>query len=114
MLRSDLCDYSDAYIVVKGDITLTKTIATGFIHTRNRVLAFKNNAAFTNCTSNINNVLIDNAEDLDIVMPICNLLEYSKTYRKITGSFCNYYRDEPNNLSLNDDDPLPLITMQNL
>ena len=114
MLRSDLCDYYDAYIVVKGDITFTKTITRGFIHTRNRVLAFKNNAAFTNCTSNINNVLIDNAEDLDIVMPICNLLEYSKTYRKITRSFCNYYRDESNNLSLNDDDPLPLITMQNL
>ena len=104
MLRSDLCNYSDAYIVVKGDITLTKTIARGFIDTRNRFLAFKNNAPFTNWISKINNVLTDNAEDLDIVMPMYNLLEYSKNYRKTTCSFWNYYRDEPNNPPLNDDD----------
>ena len=105
MLRSHLCDYSDAYFVVEGDITLTKTITRGFIDTRNRFLAFKNNAPFTNCISKINNVLIDNAEDLDIVMPMYNLLEYSKNYRKTAGSFWNYYRDEPNNPPLNDDDP---------
>ena len=94
MLRSDLCDYSDAYIVVKGDITLTKTNGRGIIDIRNRFLAFKNNAPFTNCISKINNVLIDNAEDLDVVMPMYNLLEYSKNYRKATGSLWNYYRDE--------------------
>ena len=105
MLRSDLCDYSDAYIVVKGDITLTKTITRGFIDTRNRFLAFKNNAPFTNCISKINNVLIDNAEDLDIVMPMYNFLKYSKNYRRTIGSFWNYYRDEPNNSPLNDGDP---------
>ena len=105
MLQSDLCDFSDAYIVVKGDITLTKTNGRGIIDIRNRFLAFKNNAPFTNCISKINNVLIDNAEDLDIVMPMYNLLEYSKNYRKTTGSFWNYYRDEPNNPPLNDDDP---------
>ena len=105
ILRSDLCDYSDAYIVVKGDITLTKTNGRGIIDIRNRFLAFKNNAPFTNCISKINNVLIDNAEDLDIVMLMYNLLEYSKNYRKTTGSFWNYYRDEPNNPPLNDDDP---------
>ena len=97
MLRSDLSDYSNVYILVKGDITLTKTNGRGFIDTRNRFLAFKNNAPFTNCISKINNVLIDNAEVLDIVMPMYNLLEYSKNYRKTTGSFWNYYRDEPNN-----------------
>ena len=59
-------------------------------------LAFKNNAPFTSCISKINNTLIDNAEDLDIVIPMYNLLEYSKNYRKTTGSFWNYYRDEPN------------------
>ena len=96
MLRSDLCDYSDAYIVVKGDITLTKTNGRGIIDIRNRFLAFKNNAPFTNCISKINNVLIDNAEDLDVVMPMYNLLEYSKNYRKTTGSLWNYYRVEPN------------------
>ena len=56
MLRSDLCDYSDAYIVVKGDITLTKTEDRGFIDVRNRLLAFKNNAPFTDCISKINGV----------------------------------------------------------
>ena len=101
MLRSDLYDYSDAYIVVKGDITLTKINRRGIIDTRNRFLAFKNNAPFTNCISKINNVLIDNAEDLDIVTPMYNLLEYSKNYRKTTRSLWNYYRDEPNNLLLN-------------
>ena len=84
MLRSDLCDFSDAYIVVKGDITLTKTNKRRIIDIRNRFLAFKNNAPFTNCISKINDVLIDNSEDLDIVMPMYNLLEYSKNYRKTT------------------------------
>ena len=105
MLRSDLCNFGDAYIIVKGKIALTKTDGRGFIDIRNRFLAFKNNAPFTNCISKINNVLIDNAEDLDIVMPMYNLLEYSKNYRKTTGSLWNYYRDEPNNPPLNDDDP---------
>ena len=97
MLRSDLCDYSDAYIVVKGNITLTKTNGRGILDIRNRFLSFKNNAPFTNCISNINNVLIDNAEDLDIAMPMYNLLECSKNYKKTPGSFWNYYRYEPNN-----------------
>ena len=59
-------------------------------------LVFKNNAPFSNCISKINGVKIDNAEDLDVVMPMYNLLEYSKNYRKTTGSLWNYYRDEPN------------------
>ena len=105
MLRSDLCDFSDAYIVFKETITLTKTNERGFIDIGNRFLAFKNNSPFTNCISKINNVLIDNAEDLDIVMPMYNLLEYSKNYRKTTGSLWNYYRDEPKDPPLNDDDP---------
>ena len=101
MLQSDLCDFSDAYIVVKGDITLTKTNGRGIIDIRNRFLAFKNNAPFTNCISKINNVLIDNAEDLDVVMPMYNLLEYSKNYRKTTVSLWNYYRDEPSDFPAN-------------
>ena len=114
MLRSDLCDFSDAYIVVKGTITLTKTNGRGIIDIRNRFLAFKNNAPFTNCISKINNVLIDNAEDLDIVIPMYNLLEYSKNYRKTTRSFWNFYRDEPNTPPLNDDDPLTINYNANL
>ena len=81
-LRSDICDFSDTRIVVKGDITLTKTNTRGFVDTRNRLLAFKNNAPFTNCISKINIALIDNAEDLDIVIPMYNLLECSKHYIK--------------------------------
>ena len=91
MLRSNLRDFSDAYIVVKGTITVTNPDNAK----RNKAVAFKNNAPFINCISKINGVKIDNAEDLDVVMPMYNLLEYSKNYRKTTGSLWNYYRDEP-------------------
>ena len=97
MLRSDLFDFSDAYIDMKGTITVTKTNKRGFIDIRNRFLAFKRITPFTNCILKINNVLIDNAEDLDVLRQMYNLLEYSKNYRKTTGSLWNYYRDEPNN-----------------
>ena len=93
MRRSDLCDFNDAYIVVKGIIIVTNPNNPK----RNKAIAFKNNAAFINCISNINDVKIDNAEDLDVVMTMYNLLEYSKNYRKTTGSLWNYYRDEPSN-----------------
>ena len=91
MLRSDLCDYSDAYISVNGTITIARN------HPRdrqNRPLILKNNAPFISFISKINNELIEDAEDLAIVMPIYNLLEYSKNYKKIIGSLYNYYRDE--------------------
>ena len=91
MLRSNLCAYSDAYIVVKGTITVTDPDNAK----RNKSVAFKNNAPFINCISKINGVKIDNVEDLDVVMLMYNLLEYSKNYRKTTGSFWNCYRDEP-------------------
>ena len=92
MLRSDLCDYSDAYIVVKGKIVVTKPDNDAY----DEKLAFKYNALFVSCISKINNTLTDYAEDLDIVMLMYNLIEYSKIYRKTTGSLWNYYRDEPN------------------
>ena len=81
----------DAYIVVKGTITVTNPDNAK----RNKAVAFKNNAPFINCISKINGVKIDNAEDLDVVMPMYNLLEHSKNYRKTTGSLWNYSRDEP-------------------
>ena len=59
-------------------------------------IAFENNAPFNSCITKINNTLIINAEDSDIVMPMYNLIEYSRNYRKTTGSLWNYYRDEPN------------------
>ena len=84
---------------MEGDITLE---GDNDANKRNKNLAFKNNAPFINCISKINGVKIDNAEDLDVVMPMYNLLEYSKNYRKTTGSLWNYCRDEPSNtLSLN-------------
>ena len=84
MLRSDLCDFSDAYIVVEGDITLE---GDNDANKKNKNLAFKNNAPFINCILKINGVNINNAEDLDVVMPMCNLLEYSKNYRKNNRQF---------------------------
>ena len=93
MFRSDLCDFNDAY-VVKGDITLE---GDNDANLRNKNIAIKNNAPFINCILKINGVKIDNVEDLDVVMPMYNLLEYSKNYRKTTGSLWNYYRDEPSN-----------------
>ena len=92
-LRSDLCDFRDAYIVVKGTVTVTNPDNAK----RNKTVAFKNNAPFINCISKIYGVKIDNAEDLDVVMPIYNLLEYSKNDRKATGSLWNYYRDKQGN-----------------
>ena len=62
---------------------------------KNKAVAFKNNATFINCISKINGIKIDNAEDLDVVMPMYNLLEYSKNYKKTTGSLWDYYRDQP-------------------
>ena len=93
MLRSDFCDFSDAYIVVKGDITVTNPNNAK----RNKAVVFKNNAPFINCISKINGIKIDNVEDLDVVMPMYNLLEYSKNYKKTTRRLWNYYRDQPSN-----------------
>ena len=107
MLRSDLCDFNDAYIVAKETIIVNIKIFTAddFEAPNNtannnafgeKKLVFKNNAPFINCISKINRVKIDNVEDLDVAMPMYNLLEYSKNYRRTTGSLWNYYRYEPN------------------
>ena len=105
MLRSDLCDYADAYVLVNGTITVTapevNNNANNIRDKRNRPLILKINALFVSCITKINNELIEDTGDLDIVMPMYNLLEYSKNYKKTVGSFYNYYRDElssdPNN-----------------
>ena len=98
MLRSDLCDYADAYILVNGTITVTAAAGANNIRdTKNRKLILKNNAPFVSCITRINGELIEDADDLDIVMPMYNLLEYSKNYRKTIGSLYNYYRDELTN-----------------
>ena len=95
LLRSDLCDYADAYIVVNGTITVTANAGANNIRDkRNRKLILKNNASFVSCITRINGELIEDADDLDVVMPMYNLLEYSKNYRKTIGSLYNYYRDK--------------------
>ena len=98
MLRSSLCDYSDAYILVKGAITVTAPGANNGANNirdkRNRPLILKNNAPFVSYITRINGELIEDADDLDIVIPMYNLLEYSKNYRITIGSLYNYYRDE--------------------
>ena len=93
MLRSDLCDYSDAHIVVKGRISVRGTNAANGI---NKKLIFKNNAPFRSCISKINNTFTENGEDLDIFTPMYDLLEYSGNYSMTSGNLWNYYRDKIN------------------
>ena len=89
MLKSSLCDYSDAYILVKGTITIIRAgadAAATQADERDKGVVFKNCAPFTNCISEINNTQVDNAKDIDIVMPMYNLIEYSDNYAKTSGS----------------------------
>ena len=89
MLKSSLCDYSDAYILANGKITITGAgadAATRQADGRDKGVAFKNCAPFINCISEINNTQADNAKDIDIVMPMYNLIEYSDNYAKTTRS----------------------------
>ena len=81
MLKSSLCDYSDAYILVEGTITVNKTATVGdnANNTDKKVIS-KNCAPFTNCISEINNTQIDNAKDINIIMLMYNLIEYSDNY----------------------------------
>ena len=96
MLKSSLCDYSDAYILVKGTITANNTAAAGAAaNNTNKKVIFKGCAPFTNCVSEINNTQIDNAKDIDIVMPMYNLIGYSDNYAKTTGSLWQYCKDIP-------------------
>ena len=87
MLKSSLCAYSDAYILVKGTITVNNTAsANANSNNTNKNVIFKNCAPFTNCISEINNGKVDNAKDIYIVMPMYNLVEYSDNYSKTSGS----------------------------
>ena len=96
MLRSSLCDYSDAYILVKGNITVNNTAADGAAaNNTNKKVIFKNYAPFTNWISKINNTQIDNAEYIDIVIPMYNLIEYSDNYSKISGRLWKYFKNIP-------------------
>ena len=98
MLRSSLCDYADAYILVKGTITITGAgddAAARRADERKKGVIFKNCVSFTKNVSKINDTEIDNAQDIDIVMQMHNLIEYSNNYPKTSGSLWQYYKDEP-------------------
>ena len=96
MIRSSLCDYSDACILVKGSITVPNTAGDGAaVNNTNKKVIFKNCAPFTSCITGINNTQVYYAEDIYIVIPMHNLLEYSNAYSKTSGSLRQFSRDEP-------------------
>ena len=89
ILKSSLCDYDDAYIFVKGKTAIAGAggdAAARQADERDKGVAFKNCAPFTNCISEINNTQIHNAKDIEIVMSMYNLIEYSDNYAKTSGS----------------------------
>ena len=88
MLKSSLCGYSDAYILVKGTIIIAGAgynAAARQADERDKGVVFKNCAPFTNCINQINNTQVDNAKGIDIVMPVYNLIEYSDNFAKTSG-----------------------------
>ena len=112
MFKSSLCHYSDAYILVKGTISVNNTAAAGVAANNNdRKVIFKNCAPFTNCISEINNTQVDNAKDIDIVIPMYNLIEYSDNYEKTTGSLWQYCKDIP---AQNDNNEIVVFRRNNL
>ena len=90
MLRSSLCDYDNAYILAKGNISVNNTAAEGAAaNNTNKKVIFKNCAPFTNCISKINNTQIDNAEYIDIVMPMYNLIDIAIVIQKHLEAYGN-------------------------
>ena len=99
MLKSSLCDYSDAYVLVKGQIIITGAgddAAARQADVRDKGVAFKNYAPSTDCISEINNTQTDHAKDIDLVIPMYHLIECSDNYSKTSGRLWQYYKDEPN------------------
>ena len=103
MLRSTLCDYGDAYILVKGNITVNNAAAGANANNTNKKVIFKNFAPFNNCINEINNTQIGNTEYIDIVMPMYSLIEYTDNYSKTSGSLWQYCNEIP---AVNDDDDI--------
>ena len=96
MLRSSLCDYSDAYILVKGNISVNNTAAADAdANNSDKKVIFKNCAPFTDCISKRQRQTVDNAKDIDIVMPMHNLIENNDNYSKRSGNVWQYCKDIP-------------------
>ena len=93
MLRSNLCDYSDSYILIKGTITVARVAAPVPADKVDKEAVFKNCPPFTDCISEINNTQIDNAKEIDVVMPMHNLIDYINNYSEVSGSLWQCYRD---------------------
>ena len=94
MLKSSLCEYSDAYIFLKGTITIVPVPPPAANpNNNNKEVIFKNCAKFTDCISKINNKQKDNAKCINVVMPMYNLIEYNDIYSKTSGSLWQYYRE---------------------
>ena len=99
MLRPNLCDYADSYVLVKGTIKITGAGDDADVKQadeRNKEATFKNCEPFTKCITRINSTDIDNAHDFDIVMPMYQLIECSDNYSKTSRSLWRYYKDDPN------------------
>ena len=112
MLKSSLCDYSDAYILVKGTLTVNNTAAADVTaNSTNKETIFKNCAPFTNCISEIIDTQVDSAKDIDIVMPMYNLIEYTDNYAKTSGSLWQYCLDIP---AVNNNNAIVDFTENNL
>ena len=92
MLRSSLCDYRDAYILVKGNISVNNTETAAIWNNRNKKVIFENFAPFSSCIRKINNTQVDNAENIDRVMPMYNITEYTDNYLKTSCSYGNIVR----------------------
>ena len=112
MLKSRLCDYSDAYIHVRGTVTVNNTAAAdAHANNANKKVIFKNCAPFTKYISEINNTNVDDAKDIDIVMPMYNLIECNDNYSKTSGSLRQYCKDIP---EINDNNAIVKLTNNNL
>ena len=112
MLKSSLCDYSDAYIIVKRTITVNNTAAEDVAANNiNKNVIFKNCSPFTNCIREINNTQVDNAKDIDIVMAMYNLIKYSDNYAKTSERLWQYCKDIP---PVNDNNEIVAFTEANL
>ena len=108
MLKSSSCDYRDAYIHVKGTITVNNSVVPpAAADNANRKVIVKNCSPL----SEINNTQVDNAKDIDIVMPMYNLIEYSNNYSKTSGNLWQYYKDIP---AANNDNAIVDFTNANL
>ena len=117
-IESSLCDYSDTYILVKGDIAVTRTIAAAsnnLLQIKQSLaaateVAFKNCAPFKDCRTEINNMFVDYADFTNTAMSMYNLIEYSDNYSDSTGSLWGFKRDDVlNNVDATNDDNAPLF-----